>query len=657
MSDDNTVGQPDENPVNSPDPDAGIDAGFDAKAFLKTLTSRPGVYRMLDADGTVLYVGKAKNLKKRVASYFHRSGLAPKTRALVAQIRGVEVTVTHTEGEALLLENNLIKDLMPRYNILLRDDKSYPYIFLSENQAFPRLSYHRGAKRAKGRYFGPYPSAGAVRESLNLLQKLFRVRQCEDSFFSNRTRPCLQYQIKRCTAPCVGLIDEARYREDVRRTTLFLEGKSSKVIDELVEKMEQASQTQAFEEAAQYRDLIANLRRVQESQYVSGEGGDLDVIAAVTGGGLACVQVFFVRDGRNLGNKTFFPRHTDGADAGEVLSAFIAQYYLVGHNGRTVPSEILVNQALEDAELLQTVLSEESGRRVQISHKLRGERSRWVEMAVTNAENALNTQIATKSTVLRRFEALQDILQLDSPPQRLECFDISHTMGEATVASCVVLDTTGPVKSDYRRFNIEGITPGDDYAAMRQALLRRYTRLKKGEGKLPDILFIDGGKGQVSEAEAVMEELQINDVTLVGVAKGPARRPGQEQLILSTRFSGKEFLGNESSGKELSGASLLSQDTPRILPADSPALHLIQQIRDEAHRFAITGHRQRRAKARNTSVLEGIAGLGPKRRQTLLKQFGGLQEVARAGVEDLARVPGISKQLAQRVYDVFHIDD
>jgi excinuclease ABC subunit C len=319
----------------------------------------------------------------------------------------------------------------------------------------------------------------------------------------------------------------------------------------------------------------------------------------------------------------------------------------VGHTGRTVPSEILVNQALEDAELLQTVLSEESGRRVQISHKLRGERSRWVEMAVTNAENALSTQIATKSTVLRRFEALQDILQLDSPPQRLECFDISHTMGEATVASCVVLDTTGPVKSDYRRFNIEGITPGDDYAAMRQALLRRYTRLKKGEGKLPDILFIDGGKGQVSEAEAVMEELQISDVTLVGVAKGPARRPGQEQLILSTQFS----------GKELSGASLLSPDTPRILPADSPALHLIQQIRDEAHRFAITGHRQRRAKARNTSVLEGIAGLGPKRRQTLLKQFGGLQEVARAGVEDLARVPGISKQLAQRVYDVFHVDE
>lgn len=634
----------DESPETS-EPVAADD-GFDAKAFLKTLTSRPGVYRMLDAGGTVLYVGKAKNLKKRVASYFSRSNQGAKTRALVAQIRGVEVTVTHTEGEALLLENNLIKELKPRYNILLRDDKSYPYIFLSENQSYPRLSYHRGAKRAKGRYFGPYPSAGAVRESLNLLQKLFRVRQCDDSFFSNRTRPCLQYQIKRCTAPCVGLIDEAHYREDLRRTTLFLEGKSAKVINELVEQMEQASATQAFEEAAQFRDLIANLRRVQESQYVSGEGGDLDVIAAVTGGGLACVQVFFVRDGRNLGNKTFFPRHANGAEASEVLAAFIAQYYLVGHTGRTVPSEILVNQSLEGAELLQTVLSEESGRRVQISHKLRGERARWVEMAVTNAENALNTQIATKSTVLRRFEALQDVLQLDSPPQRLECFDISHTMGEATVASCVVLDTTGPVKSDYRRFNIEGITPGDDYAAMHQALLRRYTRLKKGEGKMPDILLIDGGKGQVSEAEAVMEELQINDVILLGVAKGPARRPGQEQLILSGSFA------TGASSKELS-----SKDAPRILPADSPALHLIQQIRDEAHRFAITGHRQRRAKARTTSVLEGITGLGPKRRQTLLKQFGGLQEVARAGVEDLARVPGISKQLAQRVYDVFHVDE
>jgi len=617
---------------------------FDAKEYLKTLTSRPGVYHMLDASGTVLYVGKARNLKKRVTSYFTRATQTAKTRTMVAQVQGVEVTVTHTESEALLLESNLIKELKPRYNILLRDDKSFPYIFLSENDDFPRLSYHRGAKRAKGRYFGPYPSAGAVRESLNLLQKLFRVRQCDDNFFRNRSRPCLQYQIQRCTAPCVGLIDKQRYAADLRHTTMFLEGKSAKVINELVEQMEQASAALEFEEAAQIRDLIGSLRRVQESQYVSGESGNLDVIAVMLGGGLACVQVFFVRDGRNLGNKTFFPRHIEGASPDEVLAAFIAQYYLVGHAGRTVPAEILVNTTLDDeGELLQTVLSEESGHRVRITHKLRGERARWVAMAVTNAENALNAQIATKSTVLRRFEALQDVLQLDSPPQRLECFDISHTMGEATVASCVVLDTTGSVKSDYRRFNIDNITPGDDYAAMRQALLRRYTRLKKGEGKLPDILLIDGGKGQVSEAESVMEELQITGVTLLGVAKGPARRPGEEQLILSAM---------PSPGKEL-----LREGAPRILPADSPALHLIQQIRDEAHRFAITGHRQRRAKTRNTSVLEGINGLGPKRRQTLLKQFGGLQEVARAGVEDLARVPGISKQLAQRVYDVFHVDE
>ncbi len=636
------------------------DAAFDSKAFLKSLTSRPGIYRMLDAEGTVLYVGKARNLRKRVSSYFSKGNLGAKTRALVAQIRGVEVTVTHTENEALILESNLIKALKPRYNILLRDDKSYPYIFLSPADSFPRLAYHRGAKRAKGRYFGPYPSAGAVRESLHLLQKLFRVRQCEDNFFRNRSRPCLQYQIERCTAPCVGLISEAQYAEDVRRTTLFLEGKSSQVIDELVIKMEQASQALAFEEAAEIRDLIGNLRRVQETQYVSGEGGNLDVIAVVISGGLACVQVFFVRDGRNLGNKSFFPRHTEGAEPGEVLAAFIAQYYLVGHPGRTVPGEILVNTPPDGGEaLLQNVLSEECGHRVRIAYKLRGERARWVTMAVTNAENALNAQIATKSTVLRRFEALQDVLQLDSPPQRLECFDISHTQGEATVASCVVLDTTGPVKSDYRRFNIENITPGDDYAAMRQALMRRYTRLKKGEGKLPDILLIDGGKGQVSEAESVMEELQIDGVTLLGVAKGPARRPGEEQLILSAALSSnKEAVGSEP-GAVLGAepGTLLREETPRILPADSPALHLIQQIRDEAHRFAITGHRARRAKARNTSVLEGIAGLGSKRRQTLLKQFGGLQEVARAGMEDLASVPGISKQLAQRVYDVFHVDE
>ena len=617
--------------------DADQNTPFDAKELLSSLTSRPGVYRMLDGEGNVIYVGKARNLKKRVSSYFQRSQTSPKTRAMVAQVQGVEVTVTHTENEALLLENNLIKELKPRYNILLRDDKSYPYIFLSQGEDFPRLAYHRGAKRATGRYFGPYPSAGAVRESLNLLQKLFRVRQCEDNFFRNRTRPCLQHQIKRCTAPCVELVSKDEYADDVRHTEMFLEGKSSSVIDELVGRMEAASSALNFEKAAEYRDQIASLRRVQESQYVSGEGGDLDVIAVISEAGLVCVQVFFVRGGRNLGNKSFFPRQVEESDPGEVLAAFISQYYLGEHSLHAVPDEILLNLAPEGAELLQAVLSEQCGRQVKLSHRLRGERARWVQMAVANALSALAARAGSNANLLNRFETLQDVLGLDSLPQRLECFDISHTQGEATVASCVVMDTRGPLKSDYRRFNIEDVTPGDDYGALRQALTRRYTRLKKGEGKLPDILFIDGGKGQVSQAAAVLEELQLTDVMLIGVAKGPARRPGQEVLILSGHF-------------------LSTNKVPSILPAHSPALHLIQQIRDEAHRFAITGHRQRRGKARTTSVLEEIEGLGPKRRQSLLKQFGGIQEVARAGVDDLARIPGISRQLAQRVYDVFHGD-
>jgi len=635
------------------------DNPFDAGAFVKTLTGKPGVYRMLDSKGNVIYVGKARNLKKRVGSYFSRSQQGPKTQAMVAQVQGIEVTVTHTENEALILENNLIKSLKPRYNILLRDDKSYPYIFLSVADDFPRLSYHRGAKRKKGRYFGPYPSAGAVRESLNLLQKLFQVRQCEDNFFRNRTRPCLQYQIRRCTAPCVAAISKEDYQQDVRHTVMFLEGKSPKVIDELVGCMEQASRDLQFEEAAHFRDQIASLRRVQESQYVSGEGGDLDVIAVALEGGLACVQVFFIRGGRNLGNKVFYPQHVEDARESDVLRAFIPQFYLRNEGrkersheesvtesnsgNQTIPAEILLSHDLNEGEseartVLQAVLSGESGRRVQLTHKVRGDRARWLEMATTNARAAIRAQLASKANLLNRFENLQDVLGLESLPQRLECFDISHTMGEATVASCVVMETTGPVKADYRRFNIEDVTPGDDYGAMRQALTRRYTRLRKGEGKLPDILLIDGGKGQLAEAGKVLEELQIDGVIVLGVAKGPDRKPGQEALFLS-------------------GNSLSEKRAPRILPTDSPALHLIQQIRDEAHRFAITGHRQRRSKARNTSVLEDLPGLGPKRRQSLLKQFGGLQEVARAGVEDLSSIPGISRQLAQRVYDAFHPDE
>jgi len=609
------------------------DTPFDPKAFLETLTTRPGVYRMFDAEGTVIYVGKARNLKKRVSSYFTRSDVSPKTRVLVAQIHHIEVTVTRTEGEALLLENNLIKQLRPRYNVLLRDDKSYPYIMVSDGD-YPRVTFHRGRRREKGCYFGPYPSAGGVRESLSLLQKLFQVRQCEDSFFKNRTRPCLQYQIKRCTGPCVGLIDEERYAEDVRHTVMLLEGQRNEVIDELARRMDEASGVLDFELAARYRDQIANLRRVQERQYVSGEGGDLDVIAAAYEAGVGCVQVFSIRGGLNLGNKTYFLRNTGESDRAEVLSAFIPQYYLAGEgNGRTIPNNLLVNDQPHDSDVIEEVLSEQAGYKVAIQSRVRGDRARWLEMAENNVEQALASHLASKASLMNRFEALQDALGLDALPERIECFDISHTMGEATVASCVVFDTNGAVKSDYRRFNIENIEPGDDYAAMHQALTRRYKRLKEGEGKYPDILLIDGGRGQVTQAEQVLEELQVEEVLIVGVAKGPSRRPGLEQLILS------------------------DQKAPIILPADSPALHLIQQVRDEAHRFAITGHRQRRGKARRTSSLEGIPGLGPKRRQQLLRQFGGLQEVARAGVEEIASVNGISKPLAQRIYDTFHSDE
>lgn len=602
---------------------------FHFKAFLKGLTGKPGVYRMLDVQGNVLYVGKAMNLKKRLTSYF-RQNTSPKVQLLVEQIHAIEVAVTHTENEALILESNLIKELKPRYNILLRDDKSYPYIFLSGEEDFPRLTLHRGAKRAKGRYFGPYPSVGAVYESLNLLQKLFRLRQCEDSFFRSRSRPCLQYQINRCTGPCVGRVEKEAYQQDMRHVAMFLEGKNHQIIDELVERMEEASNELRFERAAYYRDQIANLRRVQERQYVSGEGGDLDVLAAAMRDGVGCVQVFYIRAGRNLGNKAFYPRTPNDATAADILQAFIPQFYLTDGQERTPPSEILINHALEEPDLLQQGLSVKAGRRVTFSHNVRGERAHWLQMAVTNAEHALAQHLSSKGTLLRRFEALQNVLDLDDPPRRLECFDISHTLGEAPVAACVVFDGNGALKSDYRRFNIQDITPGDDYAAMRQALLRRYTRLKQGEGKLPDILFVDGGRGQVAQAESVLEELQVGGVTIVGVAKGPGRKPGMESLFLS------------------------GVQSPIILPDDSPALHLIQQIRDEAHRFAISGHRQRRSKARNSSTLESIPGMGPRRRRQLLAQFGGLQEITRAGVEDLARVQGISREIAQRIYDTFH---
>lgn len=598
---------------------------FDPKVFHKTLTSRPGVYRMLDAGGKVLYVGKAKDLKRRVGSYFTR-GLNLRLQRMVSQIAAIEVTVTQTEGEALLLENNLIKALRPRYNVLLRDDKSYPYIYLTTQQDFPRLAFHRGARSKQGRYFGPYPSAGALRETLQLLQKVFPVRQCEDAFYRNRSRACLQYQIKRCTGPCVGLVSEAEYHQDVESTILFLEGRANLAIDGLIRRMEEASETLEFEQAARFRDQIATLRRIQERQYVSGESGDLDIVAMSLEGGIVCVQVFFVRGGRSLGNKTFFPKVPEGEEEASVLTAFLTQYYL----GKQIPPEIVVQRPPKDAKVLEEVFSAQADRRVAIRSRVRGERARRLKMAAGNAKLALESRLASQSGFLERLEALREELELDEVPQRLECFDISHTGGECTVASCVIFDQSGPRKSDYRRFNIEGIVPGDDYAAMEQALTRRYTRVKEGEVQRPDVLFIDGGKGQIGKVAGVLQELGISGMTLVGVAKGPERKPGLEQLWLSGRKH------------------------PFILPGNSSALHLIQQIRDEAHRFAVTGHRQRRAKARNTSMLEEIAGIGPRRRQRLLKQFGGLQELSRAGVEDIARVEGISQVLAQQIYEAFH---
>jgi len=605
---------------------------FDSQQFLANLPNKPGVYRMYNADGKVLYVGKAKNLKNRVSSYFQRHITNAKTRALVSHIHDMQYAITQTEGEALILENNLIKEFKPRYNILLRDDKSYPYIYVSTEHAYPRIGFHRGAKKAPGRYFGPYPSAGAVRESLNLLQKIFLIRQCEDNFYKNRTRPCLQHQIKRCTAPCVALVSEEAYAEDIRHAIMFLEGKSNRVIEEIVEQMEVDSEALRFEKAAVCRDKIATLRLIQSKQYISSEGGDFDVVACAERLGIGCIQVFFIRGGHNLGNKTFYPKHTAHSADKEIMSAFLTQYYVSKESTRTIPSNILVNVGIDSESLLQEILSEQTGHKVKISHGVRGERAKWIQMAETNASIQLNGLISSRANVLQRFEQLQDNLKLDSLPQRLECFDISHTSGEATVASCVVMDQQGFVKSDYRKFNITGITPGDDYAAMEQALMRRYRKLKQQDGKFPDIIFIDGGQGQLNAAQKVMEELQINNVLLVGVAKGIDRRPGLEKLVL------------------------LDAQQSKILTSNSHAQLLIQQIRDEAHRFAITAHRNRRNKARKSSLLEEIPGLGPKRRQRLLKQFGGLQEVVKAGIEDLASVPGISENLAQRVYDLLHPD-
>ncbi len=605
-----------------------MSVSFDSSAFLATCSGRPGVYRMFDADARLLYVGKAKNLKKRLSSYFRKTGQAPKTAALVARIAQVETTITANETEALLLEQTLIKEWRPPYNILLRDDKSYPYVFLSDGE-FPRLGIHRGAKKAKGRYFGPYPSALAIRESLSLLQKTFLVRQCEDSYYRNRTRPCLQYQIKRCKGPCVGLVSPEEYAEDVRHSVMFLEGRSNALSEELSASMEKASMALEFERAAELRDQISMLRRVQDQQSMEGGSGDVDVVAVMLNPGGACVHLISVRGGRVLGSKNFFPQVAIEEEGGEVLMAFLAQYYL-GNAERDLPSELIVNVQHEDFATLNEAVESLRGRSLSISLRVRGTRARWQQLAVTNAEQALAARLANRQHLAERFEALATVLEMDEPPQRMECFDISHSSGEATVASCVVFGPEGPLKSDYRRFNIEGVTPGDDYAAMHQALTRRFSKIKDGEGKLPDVLLVDGGKGQLAMAREVLQELAVPDLILLGVAKGTTRKPGLEVLYLND--AEHEF----------------------TLPGNSPALHLIQQIRDESHRFAITGHRARRGKARRTSTLEEVAGIGPKRRRELLNHFGGLQELSRASAEEIAKAPGISKKLAELIYATLH---
>ncbi|TAN68344.1 MAG: excinuclease ABC subunit UvrC [Methylobacter sp.] len=602
---------------------------FDLKAFLKNLTTRPGIYKMLNDQGEIIYIGKAKNLKNRVSSYFKKQTASTKQQTMVTKIATIEVTVTHTEGEALLLECQQIKRHKPRYNICLRDDRSYPYIFLSSEHDFPQITLHRGAKKRKGKYFGPYPGIGAIKESLKLLQRIFPVRQCDDSIYNNRSRPCLQYQIERCTAPCVGLIDKAAYAQDVDSTVLFLEGKGGLLIDQLIVKMEQAAAKLEYEQAAGFRDQILKLRSVLEKHFVDGERGDVDIIACATKAGVACVQVFFIRNGQHLGNKVFFPKITDDYDPAAIIQAFIPQYYL----DKQPPHELIVSHQPEEADLLMEVLATQSKHAVAISHNVRGERLKWLQMACTNAENSLLSKLSDKQGIYARFLSLQEELGCKEMPKRLECFDISHTQGDQTVASCVVFDRDGPVKSAYRRFNIEGITGGDDYAAIHQAVFRRFKRLKQGEHEAPDILFIDGGKGQVHEAQKAFEELNINNVMIIGVSKGPDRKPGMEKLIR------------------------VEQDQPIDIKPGASGLLLIQHIRDEAHRFAITGHRQRRGKAKKQSAMEAIPGLGPKRRQILLKQFGGIQGISQAGVDALCSVDGISRQLAQRIYELFHHQD
>ncbi|MDY6976661.1 MAG: excinuclease ABC subunit UvrC [Pseudomonadota bacterium] len=601
---------------------------FDSAAFLKNLTSQPGVYRMYNSQEEVIYVGKAKNLKKRVSSYFRTNLDNAKTRSLVSQIANMDVTVVNSETEAFLLENNFIKKYKPRYNVVMRDDKSYPFIFLSDHE-HPRLSFHRGPQKKKGEYFGPYPSAWSVRESLRSMQRIFPVRQCEDSYYRARSRPCLQYQMQRCSAPCVkGYVSDEEYKEQVNFARLFLKGKNQQVIGGLVEKMEKASEALNFEAAARYRDQINALRKVQERQWVAGTQDEMDVFGFAFKGNMACIQVMFIREGQLLGSKAYFPKVPNTVDEQEVFESFFLQFYLAGN--KVIPKQIVLSNTLSDEDAIADVLASEAGHKVHFFKGAREEKRKYLQLAQSNAQTALDAQYSQQKSVFARYLDLEAALEVDTPIQRMECFDISHTSGQQTVASCVVFNREGPHKSDYRRYNIEDITPGDDYAAMAQALKRRYKSVKEVQ-KIPDLLLIDGGKGQLAQAEAFFEDWPHDKKPmLLGVAKGTTRKPGLETLILA--------------------------GSHQVLPMDShsPGLHLIQHIRDESHRFAITGHRNRRQKVKTTSSLESIPGIGAKRRQTLLKFMGGLQGLKKASKDEIASVPGISPELADTIYDHLH---
>ena len=606
---------------------------FNSKKFVSSLTSRPGIYCMKNNNDKVIYIGKAKNLKKRVSSYFNRADSAPiKTQVMMKQVDNIDVTITETESEALILENNLIKEYKPKYNIIFRDDKSYPYIYLTTTHKFPRFNYYRGSLKGKGKYFGPFPSAGSVKKTLNLIQKLFLIRSCEDSVFANRSRPCLQYQIKRCSAPCVNYITKEDYQSDIDNAVLFIEGKKEKIIKTLTEPMQIAADGLDYEKAAKLRDQIRSVREIQEKQYAGGKVNDVDIVVCAKNNNQACIQLSFIRSGLNLGSRKYYPRHIEEQSESDLIQAFLSQFYLNNKKLKKYPAEILVSHDIDEKTLVETVIYEKFKQNIKIKYKVRGERAKWLSIAKENATLDLRQKLAINENLTKRYKALQDLLSFAEPIEKMECFDISHMQGESTVGSCVVFGKNGAIKEQYRKFNIENITKGDDYAATSQIIRRRYMRLIKENNILPDLILIDGGKGQINVAKKELDELQLSHILILGIAKGPSRKAGMENLILS--------IDNE------------------IIECDSasPALHLIQHIRDEAHRFAIMAHRQKRKKKRSRSILEEIEGIGNKRRQLLIRHFGGLQGVSKASINELTKVSGINKNLAKKIYETIHDD-